>query len=112
MHELSPYQRGQRSEKNVEEALEQLLKEGHINGYRRTRKYSIDDRRGVDFYIFTDSGRVPLQVKSSHAAKRCHDHYSRRVTVPCIVGRGRNLVNTIKGIIADRTKGVDSGDSL
>lgn len=59
--------KGIEAENNVAEILKILKMEGLIKGYRQTKNYSKADRKGVDFWLFFDWGRRPLQVKSSYA---------------------------------------------
>lgn len=58
-------QRGKQAESHVAELLEQFVTEGLIESYRHTKKFSADDRDGIDFWVFFDGYRMPLQVKSS-----------------------------------------------
>lgn len=96
--ELSAIQKGRESEKMVRAVLAELRDEGFISGFRKTRWYSSDDRKGIDFWIFTEQGRIPLQVKSSRRAQEVYEYYYR---FPCVVGMSPNLKNTLKKIVKE-----------
>ncbi len=66
---------GRESEKRIAEALAALKEDGLINHFRKA-KHS-DDAKGIDFWIFTDLGRMPLQVKSSWNGKMRFDEKLR-----------------------------------
>lgn len=87
MHKvLSPRQIGRLSEQRVGEILQYLVEQEVLRGYRKTRHNSKADRHGVDFYLFTQGKRIPLQVKSSFSGMVLHNHYSHEKKVPCVVG--------------------------
>lgn len=97
--EQTPQKRGIESELNVKRALETMRDEGLILGFRRTRHYSRADRRGIDFFIFTEVGRIPLQVKSSFAGMRVHNSYTYRMKIACVVGQGPGLLACLKRLV-------------
>lgn len=98
---LTPHQVGRWSENRVASVLEYLTEEGYLRGYRKTRPSSKADKRGVDFYLFTDGSRIPLQVKSSNMGRVKHLHYEFPTFVPCVVGRWQwgKIVHHLKAII-------------
>jgi ribose 5-phosphate isomerase len=68
-----PHSRGERSESLVQQALKRIIETGllKIIEFKKSEKYSPEDRRGKDFIITTDEGEISLDVKSSDgAAKR------------------------------------------
>lgn len=87
MDNLSPHQKGRLSERNVRRVLQMLRDEGVIRGFRQTRRHSADDREGIDFFIFTEAKRIPLQVKSSIGGAALHYHYTDKAWVPCVIGQ-------------------------
>ena len=104
MAEMTPVQRGRQSEANVKACLAELRDTGKILGFRQTRRFSKADRRGIDFFIFTESGRIPLQVKSSFRGMDNHNHYDWTCRVPCVVGQGGGLMHRIYEIIRKHMK--------
>lgn len=98
---MTPHQVGRWSENRVRSVLEYLTDEGYLRGYRKTRPMSKADKRGVDFYLFTDGRRIPLQVKSSNFAREHHLHYEFPTFVPCVVGRWKwaKLVDQVLQIV-------------
>lgn len=80
------YQRCRMSERHVGSILREFVDGGIITGFRKTRINSYDDRHGVDFYVFHESGRMPLQVKSSWSGWRHHNYRYRSNPIPCVVG--------------------------
>jgi hypothetical protein len=56
---------GETAEKKVAQALIQLKKEGKIKGFKKTEKFSEEDKKGIDFIIYQDFPTpVYIQVKS------------------------------------------------
>ena len=104
MADLSPVQRGRQSEANVKACLAELRDNGQILGFRQTRRFSKADRRGIDFFIFTEDGRIPLQVKSSFTGMENHNHYDWTRRVPCVVGQGNGLMHRLREIIRKHLK--------
>lgn len=97
--ELTPHQKGRNAESLIRQILEDLKTEGLILGFRQTRRHSKDDRNGIDFFIFTEPGRIPLQVKSSFCGYRMHTHYTHKNWVPCVVAKGPNIRRRVVEII-------------
>jgi hypothetical protein len=109
MMELTPHQKGRVAEQVVADVLEELKQEGVIRGFRHTKRYSSEDRRGIDFLIFTKEKRIPIQVKASFAGKKLHEAYSRKVEVPCVVGKGEGLKAALVKIISQYSRGDCNG---
>ncbi|MCK4454064.1 hypothetical protein KAU51_01805 [Candidatus Parcubacteria bacterium] len=56
--------RGEQAEEKVKEALKELQKEGKIENFGQTMKFSIEDLTGIDFIIFWKAKKkILLQVK-------------------------------------------------
>ncbi len=70
METTDPHSRGERSESLVHQALERIVKTGllKIIDFKKSAKYSHEDRRGMDFIITTDEMEISLDVKSSEKA--------------------------------------------
>lgn len=62
-------ERGENSERTVARILREKLEAGELPewmlGCKRASRNGEKNRRGIDFEIMTDVGKVPLQVKSS-----------------------------------------------
>jgi len=66
-------ERGRKTERYVEEALEALRQEGRIASFYMTKKWSREDRRGVDAVVYLNDGtEVRCQIKSSLAGVEKH----------------------------------------
>ncbi len=66
-------ERGQKTEKYVEEALTALQNEGRIASFYMTKKWSRKDRQGVDAVVYLNDGtEVKRQIKSSAAGVEKH----------------------------------------
>jgi hypothetical protein len=100
---LTDRQKGRRAEGNVRTVLEYLKEHDVIRGYRQTRLYSHDDRRGIDFFIFTETERIPLQVKSSNAYAERHAKWS---SIACVCGFWPmdKLLNTLLHLVGTRQR--------
>lgn len=78
-------EKGQRSENQVEEALQALVISGEIHHYYRAEPRGELDRQGIDFLVFLQPSTIaPLQVKSSALGKESHVN-EYRDTIPCVV---------------------------
>ncbi len=65
--------RGDSTEKRVEEALEALRQEGRIASFYMTKKWSRQDKCGIDAVIYLNDGtEKKFQVKSSVAGIEKH----------------------------------------
>lgn len=78
MPKVEPWmrERGRSSERHVADCLVLMREMGFIRGFRKTKPESKQDHAGIDYFIFTDRERIPLQVKSSLAAINCLAAYS------------------------------------
>lgn len=66
-------ERGKKTEKYVEEALEVLRQEGRIASFYMTQKWSRQDKQGIDAVIFLNDGtEVKKQIKSSVSGVEKH----------------------------------------
>lgn len=101
---------GRTSEARVRMALNFLTEKGYIRGSRQTKRFSEEDKQGIDFWIFTnDFGRIPLQVKSSPIGKIIYD--KNNSAHPCIVGTWSfekltmELISILEGVGHGRANG-------
>lgn len=85
--------RGRRTEARFEDACAPLLTNGRagvhwILGIRPAN--DDEDREGVDYWIETDRGDIPVQLKSSREGAKVHRKISRwkGSHIPVVVGRG------------------------
>lgn len=83
---------GRQTEANVSYALDQLESLGVIRGYRQTRRHGKEDRKGIDFVIFTEDRRIPIQVKSS-------DNWLKPGEIPVVIGKSKGLTERLIAVI-------------
>ncbi len=59
--------RGLEAERRFGRALQESLKSGNLPDWFRGCQISTnhENRRGIDFWILTDIGKIPIQIKSS-----------------------------------------------
>lgn len=95
-------ERGARSEQSVAKAMARFLESGEIPGW--ITGYVVaskdDDRRGIDGWIVTDVGKIPIQIKSSERGKNKHINYAKRLVIPVVVvERGLNDMQIVNRCI-------------
>jgi hypothetical protein len=83
--------------------LRDLFREGLISSFRPTKRGSVDELHGIDFYFSINiKGKrveIPLQVKSSWAGVKSHNsHYG---DIHCVNGQSPHLSQQIENIIYD-----------
>jgi hypothetical protein len=88
-------ERGNKSEKLVEEALSSLAPP-LVLGWRKATPE--EDSRGIDFVVNTSVGDVFLQVKSSRTASRNFLSVRRRTHIEVVVASG-DVAARVKGAI-------------
>ena len=83
-------EQGDASERYLAEVLQKSKDAGKLPpwllSWERTEKWSIADRRGVDFFIRTDKGDIRINVKSSRIfAKQFEDRHRNGDILPIVV---------------------------
>ena len=66
------FNRGVEAENRIERHLIELMGEGLIDDYIKSRKNDNLDIKGIDFLVFYNYEVLPLQVKSSTNAIKLH----------------------------------------
>lgn len=70
--------RGDAAERKVEKILESLKEEKKIENYGRTVPFSIEDKKGIDFFIYLETGKLKLQVKAGDFPKSKTERYRNK----------------------------------
>lgn len=84
------FERGRNAEELVARIVEEVLLSGQgpswLNAYRRASKEE-DLGRGIDAWIGTDVGNIPLQIKSSQkGVRKAQERYFRIPVVKIRIG--------------------------
>jgi|ERR1035437_1451487 hypothetical protein len=94
-----PQSRGDRSESLVHQALERIVKTNvlKIIEFRKSERYSYEDRRGKDFIIKLEEAEISIDVKSGDkAAQRFVNHGKHRHKVlPVIVVYDHDTIESV-----------------
>ena len=97
--------RGDKAEKKVCKALEELKKSGFIENFGWTKPFSRDDLDGIDFIVFPKKGKeIPLQVKSSYR-EELEKKYTQR-GIHCIIVKPHQRIEEVKESILEILKEV------
>ena len=76
---------GGKAQNKTEQALKNLTERGQIIGYNKSKRFSIDDMKGIDFYIYPLSGgEMPIQVKTHYESggrKKYIEHYIQPIEI-------------------------------
>ncbi len=86
----------------IETALEQKRVPRWFTGIEKADP--VDDRHGIDFWIITDMGRFPIQVKSSRAGKKQAIKKHPKIPV-VVVNPGKiesKIINTTIHVIGEK----------
>lgn len=71
------FDRGEETEKKVFNTLNQLKNEGVITDFGQTMKFSKDDYKGIDFYVYLNGKKIKIQVKSSFPLEKERKYLER-----------------------------------
>jgi len=92
---IDPQKQGKESEDKTERALFNLVVDGKIVGFTRTKRHGPVDSVGIDFIVHFRGFDIPLQVKSSNKAVNIWKTRATRKHIPVVSGQRLNLEHHI-----------------
>jgi hypothetical protein len=82
-------EQGEASEKYFHDALQNAKDSGRLppwlRGWSHSEKWSPTDRAGIDFIIWTDRGRIKVNVKSSYSLAKQFERQHRGEGIVAVV---------------------------
>ncbi len=101
-------EKGNRNEERFAESLGILIRQDEIFCFLKTRHFNDEDKKGIDFWVFTGPSRaIPFQVKSSESGREKH-YANHGPRIRCVVVNPFITSETLAGKIKQEIEEVIS----